>query len=85
MTRVTINKINEALRRLAPAETEIVRGNGYFYFAGTEPSGFRSQSVYVNNLNDLTVEEWVREYRYLRGDVNTEMLVGFEPVPAATD
>lgn len=63
--RVTINKVNEALRRLPGAgdDAEIVKGNGYWWFAGHTAAGFYSQSVYTMNLNDLTLEEWVAEYK----------------------
>lgn len=63
MARVTINKVNEAIRRLPGAEdAELVKGRDYFWFYGTEASGFYSQSVPVSHLNDLTVDQWVAEY-----------------------
>lgn len=65
--RVTLNKVTEAIRRLGN-EDELVKGNGYFYFAGPTAAGFYSQSVYVYRLNDLTLDQWVEEYKSKAAD-----------------
>jgi len=59
--RLTINKINKAIKHL---NLELVKGYGYFYFAVTDFNyGIYSQcsSVYVNKLNENTLEEWIAE------------------------
>ena len=64
--RLTINAVTKAIRALGN-EDELVRGNGYFYFAGPTAAGFYSQSVYVYRLTDLTLDQWVEAYKDLAG------------------
>ena len=59
--RVTIKRVNEALRS-AGLDVEIVKGRGYWYFAGEMASHWAEQGVYgVGSLQGLTVEQWVGE------------------------
>jgi hypothetical protein len=58
--RVTINKVNQALKD-QKITAELVRGDGYFYFVGDSLDISKSSSVYVYHLNSLTVEDWVEE------------------------
>lgn len=44
-----------------PADIELVKGDGYFYFWGHEVAMWPATSVYVYHLNDLTLEQWVQE------------------------
>lgn len=44
-----------------PADIELVKGNGYFYFWGHDVALWPSSSVYVFSLNDLTLDQWVNE------------------------
>jgi len=71
LKRTTINKINSAL----PDGFEIVRGKGYFYFAGDgaveiddDPAGWPSDSIHVYHLNEFTVVKWVEFFNDLRSD-----------------
>ena len=60
MTRPTINSINTAI---SSYYVEIVRGNGYFYFAGLDGSPVYHESivpsVYSTVLGCMTLEGWV--------------------------
>jgi len=62
--RVTIKMINQALCR-AGLPTEIVKGNGYFWFDVVEsaPYWVDFSSIYVNRVNDLTVDMVVSHVR----------------------
>lgn len=61
--RTTIAAINKALRD-AGIDAEIVRGEGYFYFVGSDTDCAEEQGVYgVFRLSDLTVAQWVEEAR----------------------
>ena len=72
-----LRTINKALEAKHPG-LELVKGEGYFYFAGAGTEMCKSASVYVPRLNDLTFEQWMSEAddkmaeierRYFRGDV----------------
>lgn len=58
MTAATIKKINAAI---AKHGVEIVKGNGYFYFAdtGAEFVADSVSSVYSCHLRCMTLEKWV--------------------------
>ena len=62
MTKATFKKVNAALKD-AGLDVELVKGEGYFYFAGEGTDGWASTGVYVYRLTDLTVEEWMEEAR----------------------
>jgi len=58
MTAATINKINAAI---AAHGVEVVKGNGYFWFAATRDDAREGDipSVYSMTLRCMTLEEWV--------------------------
>tara|TARA_R110000851_G_scaffold178010_10_gene324949 strand:- start:1679 stop:1867 length:189 start_codon:yes stop_codon:yes gene_type:complete len=58
MTVATIKKVNAAI---ADKGVELVKGNGYFYFADTGEDYVADfiDSVYSTTLRCMTVEEWV--------------------------
>jgi len=59
---LTLRAVNEALRELG---VELVRGEGYFYFASRDPYHpilkAKETGVYVYRLNDLSLARWVEE------------------------
>ena len=63
MTAATITKINAAI---AKHGVEVVKGNGYFYFAdtGEEFVADKIKSVYSMNLRCMSLEEWVSYVEY---------------------
>lgn len=58
MTAATIRNINAAI---AKHGVEVVKGNGYFYFADTGEAYLAEHiaSVYSCQLRALSLEEWV--------------------------
>ena len=60
MTAATTNKINAAI---AKHGVEVVKGEGYFYFAdlpnAPEYNADKIESVFSNVLRCMTLEEWV--------------------------
>lgn len=59
--------VNKAIRALGGAE-KLVKGEGYFYFTGGEAASWPATSVYVYRLHDLSLAEWVEEYKSLRAE-----------------
>lgn len=62
--RLTLKALNNALS-VNGIEDELVKGDGYFYFWGKKASTWYCSSVMVFRLNDLTVEQWIAEYRFM--------------------
>lgn len=63
-TTLTIDAINEGVRALGGTE-ELVKGDTFFYFTKGLTGFWRYTSVLVPNLNDLTLEGWLDEYKAL--------------------
>lgn len=59
-------EVNSALAALGVAE-RLRAGRGYYYFAGGNAAIWPSSSVYVYRSDEMTVEEWIREFEALRG------------------
>jgi hypothetical protein len=61
-SRVTLARINAALQRAGFGGVSLVKGAGYYYFAGGESDKWQEQGVYgAGPLGTLTVEQWVFE------------------------
>ena len=61
--RLTMKKVNQAVQEIE-AGWELVRGEGYFYWSHpTDYSYLDCQSIGVFNLNHLTLEEWLEEFK----------------------
>lgn len=67
MTRLTLKRVNAVLAA-AGAREELVQGNGYLYFSEGEAHCWPNCSVPVCRLNHLSLEQWVNEWRQLKGD-----------------
>lgn len=67
---LTMKAVNKAIKEAGFDEIELVRGNGYFYFASTS-DGMHwidkaySASVYVTKLNDLRLDRWISELQHI--------------------
>lgn len=68
-----LRTINKALEAKHPG-LELVKGEGYFYFAGAGTEMCKSASVYVPRLNDLTFEQWMSE-----ADAKVAEIAAIEP------
>lgn len=55
---ITLRTVNKAIAHLG--DIELVKGNGYFYFAGDSVNVW-AEGVYVYRLNELSLERWVEE------------------------
>lgn len=63
MNRVA--EVNRALR-LQGLPYRLVRGRGYYYFAGGDAAGWPTSSVMAYRASDLPVAEWLAELASLR-------------------
>jgi hypothetical protein len=56
--KATIKNLNAAIAARYPKlDIELVRGEGYFYFAGID--GYEVESIYICYLNQATREHWL--------------------------
>ena len=55
---ITIKQINKEITKLG-YNAELVKGEGYFYFVGDDVLLCFTTSVYVNSVNQLTLEQWI--------------------------
>ena len=63
--RITLKSITEELARLGVTAT-LARGDGYFYFVKGEADDWLDRTVRVPTLQNLTVAQWVEEFRRLK-------------------
>lgn len=61
---VTVAAVNRAIKTAGGAE-KLTRGRGYYYFRGGDTGAWRETSVYVNRVDALTLERWLKEWRSL--------------------
>lgn len=65
--RLTLRTVNAALAN-AGATERLFKGDGYFYFSEGDAHRWPATMVCVTGLNNLTVEQWLYEWRSLRAD-----------------
>lgn len=70
MALLRLSTVNKAL----PGDLELVKGEGYFYFAGTGMESVKTASVYVPRLNDLSLDRWIAEA--------TDLMAEYEAIKA---
>lgn len=61
-TKLTLARVNKEIAAKGGSEF-LVKGNGYFYFCEGNASKWKDTMVMVTRLNELTVEEWVKEWQ----------------------
>ena len=61
---LTLKKVNQELKNLGSQEI-LVKGKDYYYFAEGNSCFWQSCSIMVMRLNDLSLEEWIHEWKYL--------------------
>jgi hypothetical protein len=59
--RVTRKMINDKLRERGRDES-LRPGGGYFHFGGGEAANWLANSVRVERVSDLTLEQWLEEF-----------------------
>jgi len=58
---ITIKKVNKELAKKFDGQLELVKGDGYFYFAGVLANQMRQQGLYgTNNISAYTIEEIIK-------------------------
>jgi hypothetical protein len=72
--RVAVKAINDELARLG-ATARLAKASAYFYFQFGEAVNWLDRTVQVAKVNDLTLEEWIGEYRRL-DKVNADIMRG---------
>lgn len=61
---LTLKKVNKALQELGAQEI-LVKGEGYYYFIEGNSYSWETSSVMVMTLNELSLEEWIAEWKSL--------------------
>ena len=57
---LTLRQVNKKLKELY-GDIELVKGDGYLYFVSEHKDFQDSTMVYVDKLNDLTLDRWLEE------------------------
>jgi hypothetical protein len=65
--RVTLAAINRAIRASGGAEA-LAKAAGYFHFHGGDAAAWPQSGVYVARLDQMTLAQWVAEWRRLRDE-----------------
>ena len=70
-TRITLKAVNEELARNGFKAT-LAKGDGYFCFTSGEAADWLESTVRVPTLSNLSLADWVGEFRRLR-DLNGQL------------
>ena len=57
-----LSTVNKEIKNLG-FDCELVKGNGYSYFYGADFDKVKDSCVYVNSLNQLTMQQWLFELK----------------------
>jgi len=60
-----VAQVNAALRTRG-SKDKLYRGKGYYYFSGPKTSSWPETAVYVSHAEQLSVEEWLKEYDHMK-------------------
>ena len=63
--RLSLKTINAELAQRG-IRALLARGDGYFYFWSGEAADWLERTVRVPNLRDLTIEQWLEQFRILK-------------------
>ena len=58
---LTLEKVNNEIRAATSQYITLYKGEGYFYFVYDDGKRYSTTSVYINILNQFSLEEWVYE------------------------
>lgn len=64
---LTLRQINDAIRDRG-IRAVLMKGRGYFYFTGPDVELASSTSVWVYQLNELTLPQWMAELDRVIGE-----------------
>jgi hypothetical protein len=63
--RITLKAVNDRLTELGH-NARLEKGDGYFYFSGSEAADWLDRTVKLPILSSLTLDEWLREFERLK-------------------
>jgi hypothetical protein len=66
---LTLKTVNKKLKDLG-YDVELVKGEDYFYFCGPSIDLRQSTSVMVYRLNQLSLDQWIDELKFILGEIN---------------
>jgi len=75
--RLHLKVINDELARLG-FTAELAKGSGCFYFRCGEAHDWIEPTVAVRTINQLTLKQWIEEFRRLRA-LNEQMMRSAKP------
>jgi hypothetical protein len=61
---LTLKRVNNELEKLGIAE-RLAKGDEYFFFTDGNAHTWFQSGVYAYRLNQLTLEQWIREHEIL--------------------
>jgi hypothetical protein len=68
----TILQVNKALKAKGYKD-ELVKGKGLFFFYGDDASNWPDNTVHVNNVKDLSLEQWLSQYERLKMEADPDL------------
>ena len=69
--KITAKTVEKEIKKQFGYDVNIINGRGYFYFIdddGNSLDSWSTTSVMVNSLNQLSLEQWVEEFKWLMND-----------------
>jgi hypothetical protein len=79
--RLHLKVVNDELARVGE-KAELAKGAGYFFFRGGDTADWLERTVAVRKINDLTLKQWIAEYRRIKA-LNAQILKSVTPGSAA--
>lgn len=62
---LTTKQVVKAIKAKFGVDVAMYKGDGYYYFEGDCVDGCQSTSVYVNTLNQLSLEHWLHDFSFM--------------------
>lgn len=69
--KITAKTVEKEIKKQFGYDVNLINGRGYFYFIdddGNSLDSWSTTSVMVNSLNQLSLEQWVEEFKWLMND-----------------
>ena len=73
---ITIKSVNKMIASKGIL-AEIVKGDGYYYFTGSDVELAEYTSVYVFKLNDMTMQQWSESIDSIVADHNARKVTHY--------
>lgn len=69
----TVRDVNKALQELGVPE-KLVKGKGYYFFFGGTTDAWPVTRIDVASIEQLSVQDWVKQYHHLRSMYMNHMI-----------